>query len=64
MLSARQLGMMHMFMKHQKRCVDEVESHKPVGVVHRLSHCSSLLSESAIARPSVAMPIYPLFFDM
>ena len=32
------LGMMHMFMKHQKRYVDKVESHKP-GVVHRLSHC-------------------------
>ena len=34
-----------MFMKHHKRCMDKVESHKP-GVVQTLS-------ESAIARPIV-----------
>ena len=38
-----------MFMKHQKRCVDKVESHKP-GSVYRPSH---MLSESAIARAIV-----------
>ena len=30
---ARQLGMMHMFMKHQKRCVDKVESHKQASFI-------------------------------
>ena len=65
MLAARQLGMMHMFMKHQKRCVDKVELGKSQTRC-RSSAESLLSSESAIARPieCVAMPIYPLFFDM